>query len=60
MLCLLTGLAEGAGIEERTDLRTRGTKIGLLLCTQMSVKLDRVPAFICCMIKIFMGVSKYY
>lgn len=53
VLCLLTSLAGGAGIMQRSEVRTRGTK--LLLCTHMSVKLDKVPAFTCCVIKIFSG-----
>lgn len=55
VLCLLTGLAEAAGIVQRSELRTRGTKVVLLLCTQVSVKLDRVLAFTCYMINIFCG-----
>lgn len=36
-----------------SELRTQGTKVCLLLCTQMSVRLDKVPAFTCYVIKFF-------
>lgn len=53
---MLTNRA-GRGSRDCAKVRTQNsrTKVGLLLCTQVSVKLDRVLAFTCYMINIFCG-----
>lgn len=43
------------GIAQSSGLRTWVTMIGLLVCAQMSVKLDEIPDLTCSVIKFFSG-----